>query len=419
MGRTCCCKRSYDWRRRASEYLRDRLWAASSLPRGCTGVHDGLNARLLYVVNIPRFFYTHRLSLALAAQAAGYEVHVATSDADADSIERICQAGLPFHPLPLAQHGTNPLMELRTLAALLALYRRLRPQIVHLVSIKPVIYGGVAARVMRVPATVGAMSGLGYVFIGDDWKRRVIRMGALPLMRFALGGGNARMVFQNPDDQARLLALGVLPPEKAVLVKGSGVDPQRFRPQPEAAGQSIVLFAGRLMAQKGLLTFVEAARRLRGRARFVVVGIPEPTNPSAVSPEQVAAWAQEGLIEWWGQRDDMPDVIAQAHVVALPSVYGEGVPRILIEAAACARPIVTTDTPGCREIVHHEDNGLLVPPHDVEAFVRALERLLSDPPLRQRLGLRGRERVLAEFTLQHVNDQMLSLYAQLLSCCGR
>lgn len=374
-----------------------------------------MNARLLYVVNIPRFFYTHRLPLALAARAAGYDVHVATSDADAANVARIQQAGLPFHPLPLAQHGTNPWMELRTLAALIALYRRLRPQIVHLVSIKPVIYGGLAARLTGVPAVVGAMSGLGYAFIGDDLRRRVIRMGALPLMRLALGGRNARMVFQNPDDQARLIALGVLPPQKALLIKGSGVDEARFQPQPEAPGLPVVLFAGRLMAQKGLLAFVEAARRLRGRARFVVVGIAEPTNPGAISPERVAAWAQEGLIEWWGQRDDMPDVIAQAHIVALPSVYGEGVPRILIEAAACARPIVTTDTPGCREIVRHEDNGLLVPPHDTTALVCALERLLTDTPLRQQLGQRGRERVLAEFTLQRVNDQMLALYAELLN----
>ena len=377
-----------------------------------------MSVRLLYVVNIPRFFYTHRLPLALAAQAAGYEVHAAASDADAESIARICAAGLPFHPLPLAQHGTNPLAELRTFAAVLALYRRLNPQIVHLVSIKPVIYGGIAARWMRIPATVSAMSGLGYAFIGDSPKQRIIRAAALPLMRAALGGHSVRMVFQNPDDQARLLALGVLPPHKAVLIKGSGVDPERFFPQPEPNGLPVVLYAGRLMAQKGLGTFVEAARRLRGRARFVVVGFAEATNPSAISPEQMAAWAQEGFIEWWGQRDDMPNVIGQAHIVALPSVYGEGVPRILIEAAACERPIVTTDIPGCREIVHHEENGLLVPPHSVDAFVQALERLIADAALRRRLGKRGRERVLAEFTLQRVNDQMLALYAQLLTAVG-
>lgn len=378
-----------------------------------------MSARLLFVVNIPRFFYTHRLPLARAAQAAGYEVHVATSDADAESIARIHATGLPFHPLPLAQHGTNALTEARTFAAIMALYRRLRPQIVHLVSIKPVIYGGIAARLLGIPATISAMSGLGYVFIGDDLKRRLIRAGALPLMRVALGGHNLRMVFQNPDDQARLLALRVLPPEKALLIKGSGVDPDRFRPQPEPDGLPTVLYAGRLMVQKGLDTFVEAARRLRGRARFVVVGFAEATSPGTISPEQVAAWAEEGLIEWWGRRDDMPDVINQAHIVALPSVYGEGVPRILIEAAACERPIVTTDTPGCREIVHHEVNGLLVPPYDVTAFVQALERLLGDAPLRRRLGQRGRERVLAEFTLQQVNDQMLALYAELLRVAGQ
>jgi glycosyltransferase involved in cell wall biosynthesis len=370
--------------------------------------------RLLYVVNIPRFFVSHRLPLALGAYAAGYEVHVATSDDDPANIAKIHAENLAFHPLPLAQHGTNPLKELVTLRALYHLYRTLQPDIVHQVSIKPVLYGGIASRLSGIKGTVSAMSGLGYVFIGNDPKRRVIRQLVQPMMRYALGGKQTRMVFQNPDDQDRFITLGMIPQEKATLIKGSGVDTEVFAPTPEPVGTPIVLFAGRLMWQKGLAEFVEVARQLRGKARFVVVGYAEKTSPDTVPVEQLQAWADDNLIEWWGKREDMPAVFAQSHVVCLPSTYGEGVPKVLIEAASCGRAIVTTDTPGCREIVRDGDNGLLVPPKDSTRLGEAILKLLNDAPLRQRMGARGRERVLQEFSLAIVIQQMLALYKTLL-----
>jgi glycosyltransferase involved in cell wall biosynthesis len=360
--------------------------------------------RLLYVVNIPRFFVSHRLPLALGAQSAGYEVHVATSDDDPVNIAKIHEASLPFHPLPLAQHGTNPLKELATIRALYQLYRTLQPDIVH----------QVASRLSGRKGTVSAMSGLGYVFIGNDPKRRVIRQIVQPMMRYALGGQQTRMIFQNPDDQQRFVELGMIPPEKTTLIKGSGVDTDEFVPTPEPVGTPIVLFAGRLMWQKGLAEFVEAARQLRGKARFVVVGYAEKTSPDTVPVEQLQAWADDNLIEWWGKRDDMPAVFAQSHVVCLPSTYGEGVPKVLIEAASCGRAVVTTDTPGCREIVRDGDNGLLVPPKDSARLGEAILKLLDDVPLRQRMGARGRERVLQEFSLSIVIQQMLTLYKTLL-----
>lgn len=370
--------------------------------------------RLLYVVNIPRFFVSHRLPLALAAQAAGYDVHVATSDADTASIARIHAAGLPFHPLPLAQHGLNLLAEARTLTALVSLYRTLQPDLVHHVSIKPVLYGGIAARLAGVPAVVSAMSGLGYVFIGNDRRRRLLRAGVLPLMRLALAGRGTRMVFQNPDDLARFVRLGMIAADKTTLIRGSGVDTDEFIPQPEHEGLPVILFAGRLMWPKGLGIFVEAARALRGQARFVVAGYAEATSPDTVPLSQLTAWADEGLIEWWGKRDDMPQVMAQAQVVTLPSIYGEGVPRVLIEAAASGRAIVTTDTPGCREIVGDGVNGWLVPPGDAAAFTQAVRFLIENPDQRQQMGAAGRTRVLNDFSLVQVNAAMLALYHDLL-----
>jgi len=376
--------------------------------------------RLLIVVNIPRFFVSHRLPLALAARDAGYDVHIASSEAsagqhDAASLARIAAEGLPFHALPLAQHGTNPLAEARLLAAFVQLYRRLRPDLLHHVSLKAVLYGGLAARLLGLRA-IGAMSGLGYVFIGPGWKPRLLRMAIHPTLRLALGGAQSRMIFQNADDLARFVQLGYIRPAQAALIRGSGVDLGRFAPQAAPpAGLPIVLFAGRLMWPKGLGAFVEAARALRGRARFVVVGYAEASSPSAVPSEQLRAWADEGLIEHWGARDDMPAVYGQASIVCLPSTYGEGVPKVLIEAAACGLPLLTTDTPGCRDICQHDISGLLVPPHDQSALNAALLRLQDDAALRTRLGAGARTLAEAEFGQARILEQTLGLYATLLA----
>jgi glycosyltransferase involved in cell wall biosynthesis len=371
--------------------------------------------RLLYVVNIPRFFVSHRLPLALAAREAGYDVQVATSDADPASIEQIHAAGLPFHPLPLSQHGTGPLTELRTLRALVTLYRSLKPDIVHQVSIKPVIYGGLAARMAGVPAVVSAMSGLGYVFIDSSAKAKILRAGLTPVFRLALAGKNTHMIFQNPDDLNHFVEMGFIDPARAVLIRGSGVDITQFVPQPEAPGQPVVLFAGRLMWQKGIGTFAEVARKLKGQARFAIAGYAEATSPGAVTPEQLAAWENEGIVELWGRRADMPQVFAQSHIVCLPSTYGEGVPKVLIEAAACARPIVTTDTAGCREIVRDGENGLLVPPDHLDATVAAVKTLIQDAPKRQAMGANGRARVEAEFSLEKVVAATFALYERIIA----
>lgn len=370
--------------------------------------------RLLYFVNIPRFFVSHRLPLAQAAQAAGYEVHITTSSHDTENVARIQASGLTYHPLTMSQHGTNPLNEVKALQSTIALYRRLKPDIVHQVSIKPVLYGGLAARVVGIPAMVSAMSGLGYVFIGPGTKPRLLRLLVTPLLKTALSHRNSRMIFQNPDDQARFIRLGLIEAARTVLIRGSGVDTNVFTAQPEPDDTPVVMFAGRLMWPKGLGDFVEAARRLKGQARFVVVGYPEPTSPDSVPLDELETWQREGLIEWWGKRDDMPRVYSQAHVVCLPSTYGEGVPKVLIEAAACGRPIVTTDTPGCREIARGGQNALLVPPYDVKALTVALERLIHDGNLRRALGAKGRQIVEAEFSLTLVNTATLGVYADLL-----
>ena len=369
--------------------------------------------RLLYVVNIPRFFVSHRLALALAARERGFEVHVATAVADSDSVHIIEDNGFPTHAIPLSQHGTNPVAELKTIGALVRLYRRLDPDLLHHISIKPVIYGGIAARLSGKRKIVQAMSGLGYVFVSGDLKAKLIRIGSIPFFRAA---SSSKMIFQNPDDLETFVQRGLIDRNKAVLIRGSGVDETRFSPRAEPTGElPVILFAGRLLWKKGLGDFIELARRLRGKAIFRVAGYEEGTSPLNVPSSQLEAWSEEGLIEWIGKRNDMPQVYAESNVVCLPSTYGEGVPKVLIEAAACARACVTTDTPGCHEIVRHNINGLLTPPSDVDSLTLAVQSLIDDPARRAEMGARGRQIVLDNFTLNRVVEETLALYQSLLA----
>lgn len=373
-----------------------------------------MQPRLLYLVNIPRFFVSHRLPMALAARAAGYDVHVATSGDDAENIATIERAGLPFHALPISQHGTRIIGEIRALQAIDELFRTLQPDLVHQVTVKPILYGGLAARRLGIP-TVNAITGLGYVFVTSGLKWAMLRTVIKQLYRGVLNHEQARTIFQNPDDCNLFVRSGLVEKRRTTVIKGSGVDMAQFHPQPEVSGTPVILFAGRLLWQKGVGEFVEAARRCRLEARFVIVGYSEPSSPAAVPLEKLREWHDSGLIEWWGKRTDMPEVFAQAHVVCLPSTYGEGIPKVLIEAAACGRAIITTDTPGCREITRHGENGLLVPAHDVDALVLAVKQLAADGELRRRMGVRGREIAEAEFSLERICAETLAVYESLLA----
>jgi len=374
--------------------------------------------RLLLTVNDAGFFLSHRLPIALAAREAGHDVHIATAPGPA--VERIVARGLPHHPVPISRSGLNPLGEFRCVAALTRLYRRLRPDIVHHVTIKPVLHGGLAARLARVPATVSAISGLGYVFVDRARRPAPLRRAARAFYRLALRQRNGRVIFQNPDDRDAFVRGGLVQAGHAALIKGSGVDLARFAPAPEPPGEPMVVLPARMLWDKGVGEFVAAARRLRAdgvKARFVLVGDTDPGNPTAIPPARLEAWRAEGAVEWWGHRDDMPAVLAGAHVVCLPS-YREGLPKSLIEAAACARPMVATDVPGCREIARDGENALLVPARDDNALAMALARLIGDPALRRTLGGRGRAIAEAEFAVERVVAQTLALYDALLAETG-
>lgn len=364
---------------------------------------------LLFVVNDAEFFLSHRSNLARAAQDAGWSVHVAVP-ADARAT-RIRNEGFAFHSLPLSRSGMNPFSELQTLWSLFWLFRRVRPNVVHAVTIKPVLYSGLLAPVAGVPLLVQAVSGLGHIFIDEGFGSGIRRALVSLAYRFAFRHSFSRVIFQNPDDKMALQR--ALRKGQAVLIPGAGVDPEEFAAHPEPEGIPLVVLASRMLWAKGVGEFVEAARVLRSRgvrARFALVGNSDPHNPASVPQDQLTDWAEMEAVEWWGRQEDMPNVFRQAAVVCLPTYYGEGIPKVLIEAAAAARPIVATDWPGCREIVHHGENGLLVRPRDAEALADALQKLIGSADLRAEMGGRGRERVLDGFTSEKVVSATLRIY---------
>ena len=371
--------------------------------------------KLLFLVTEDWSFCLHRLSLARAARDAGYRVTVACRvDRHAAAIER---EGFRLVPLNFSRRSLNPLRELALVREIAAVYKKERPDIVHHVALKPVLYGSIAARLAGVPAVVNAFTGLGYAFIARDAKGRAVRALVTRLLRFALGGLSAKTILQNEDDGQTLVRAGLLKPEDIVLIRGSGVDLKEFPASVPPPGEPLVVLPARLLWDKGVGEFVEAARSLKAagvRARFALVGDTDLENHAAVPPERLKEWKAEGVVEVWGRRDDMPAVFASAHLVCLPS-YREGLPKALLEAASCARACVTTDVPGCRDAVEDGVTGLVVPVRAVAPLARALRALLEDPERRARMGEAGRRRVEERFSQEYVAAETLALYSKMLA----
>jgi glycosyltransferase involved in cell wall biosynthesis len=370
---------------------------------------------VLFVVTEDWYFHSHRLPLAEAALAAGYAVGVATRvDAHRAAIEACGCEVIPLRRL--RRRSLNPLREIGAVIELVGVYRRWRPDIVHQVAMKPVLYGSLAARLAGVPSTVNALAGLGFVYSSRTSLARMLRPAINAALRLALNRRGSVAIVQNDDDAAMLRGIGLADEATVQVIRGSGVDLQQFQPALHAStAPPIVMLASRMLWDKGIGEFVEAAKRLRSEkanVRFVLVGSRDEENPTAVSAEALAAWQRSGIVEWWGQRNDMADVLRQATIVCLPS-YREGLPKVLLEAAACAKPMVATDVPGCRDAVEPGVTGLLVPSHDATALAGALRALLADPALCERMGQEAQRRVAARFSLKAVQAATLALYRKL------
>ncbi len=366
--------------------------------------------KIIYLVAEDWAFLSHRLPIARAARDAGFDVTIATHITDCG--EKIKQEGFKLIPIGLRRAGRNPFREIASILEIINIYRTEQPDIVHHVALKPVLYGSFAARIVKKPVVINALIGLGFIFISDKWYVKTLRFFISIALNLALNTRHGKLILQNPDDVQLLQKSAIVKHENIVLIKGSGVDADKFRPSPECPGEPMVVLVSRMLWDKGVGEFVNAAKRLRQgvtKARFVLIGKNDPDNPASIPISTLASWNDEGVVEWWGYHDNIPAIFQRSHVVCLPS-YREGLPKVLIEAAACGRPIVTTNAPGCREIVRDGINGFLVPLRDFEALADALRTLIENPMLRQEMGKKGRELVLKEFTVGKVIDETLALY---------
>jgi len=373
--------------------------------------------KLLFIVNVDWFFLSHRLPIAVEAIKQGYEVHIATTITD--KLYLLESTGLVVHPLHLHRSNSGVGTVFSEFREILTVIRSVAPDIVHLVTIKPVLLGGIAARLTGVSAVVSAVSGLGFVFVKKGLVAFLRRVSISLLYRLAFGHPNQRIIFQNIYDQSQLTKLTQIASNRALLIHGSGVDLSLYSQKPIPEGLPVVLFAARLLADKGVREFVAAAESVNGsafRARFVLVGEPDPHNPATIQQQELEQWEKEGVVELWGYCNDMDQVLASATIVVLPSYYGEGIPKILIEAAACGRAVITTDHPGCRDAIEEWVTGLLVPVRDAEALASSILSLLDDPMRCGEMGLAGRKRAEERFDLRQVVAEHLRIYEELSVC---
>ncbi|MGE0723698.1 MAG: glycosyltransferase family 4 protein [Alphaproteobacteria bacterium] len=369
---------------------------------------------LLYLVTEDWFFWSHRLPIARAARDAGFRVVVATREnAHGD---RIRAEGFALAPIRLRRRAWSPPGEIAAIEDLVRLYRQERPSIVHHVAMKPVIYGTIAARRTGVPAIINALDGLGFVYGSSRPAARLIRPGVSRLLAWALGRPNVHVHLQNEDDRATLVRVGALGHDRVSVIRGAGIDLGHFSPLPDPPPPFTIAIAARMIAEKGIDDLVDAVGALNAAgtpARLVLAGAPDRDSPTAIPEAMLAAWSALPYVEWRGHVGDVRTIWADAHVSALPS-SGEGLPKALIEAAACERALVATDVPGNREVVRDGETGLVVPYRDVAALAGALARLSADPALRRRMALAARAMVEREFSEAVVAAATLRLYRSLL-----
>ena len=374
--------------------------------------------KVLLFANTEWYLFNFRLSLFEALRDNGHEVLLVSPPGSYG--QQLVNQGFRWIPAPMDRMSLNPLREVRLLLWLIRLVKRERVDLVHGFTVKCAVYGSLAARLSGGKARVGAVAGLGYVFASNDVKARLLRPIVRLMLRLSLGGKRSRLILQNPDDVRLFEQFGLVAGDAVRLIRGSGVDLARFKPRDGVRedGPFRVVLPARLLWDKGVGELVEAARLLQSRGRSVEVllaGKPDSGNPAAVPESDLVGWQDDGVVRWLGQVDDTPALFQSVDAVALPTYYREGLPKSLIEAAACALPLITTDMPGCREVVTHEVDGLIVPIRDPQALADAICRLMDNPALCKRLGDAARSKAVVEFDDQIVIKKTLAVYDELVS----
>lgn len=370
--------------------------------------------RILLVANTDWYLYRFRLSFARYLRAQGLEVVLVSPRGQ--YVPKFLSEGFRWLEWQVERQRVNPFREMKSILDLVRIFRHEHPLLVHLHTIKPVLYGSLAANLTGVPAIVRSITGRGYVFLSNNLRAQILKPLVKMLYRFALRSCPGATIFENESDRQYFLNMGMAIPQYSYLVEGVGVDTDYYSLLPEPDGVPTVVMAGRLLWDKGVETFVEAARLLKQdiNVRCILVGETDPGNPASIKVDMLNRWVEQGLVEWWGWQSDMRAVFASCHVVVLPSL-GEGIPTVLLEAASCGRPIVATDVPGCRDVVQHGINGFLVPAKNPQALAESVFRLLTDPVLRSTMGAEGRRLVLRRFSERHIHAQTLAVYRKVLT----
>ena len=369
--------------------------------------------KILYLVTEDWYFWSHRLPIAKEAKKRGYEVLVATRVGMYE--KRLSDLGFRVIPLKMQRGSINLWKELIALKEIINIYCKEKPDIVHHIAMKPVLHGSIAAFFTKVPHVINAITGMGYIFTSKDFKARLMQPLIDIFFSLLLNRKRSYLILQNRDDMSSFIKNKIIDSNKVRLIRGSGVDTTLFKPADNNK-TAVVVLASRMLWDKGIGEFVKAAKILKDsglKSRFMIMGDTDQHNSAMIRPEQLKMWNKEGAVEWLGYRDNIIELLSQSSIACLPS-YREGLPKFLLEAAACGLPIVTTDVPGCREIVQDGENGLLVPARNVTALAEALKRLIENPELCHKMGMRGREIVVKEFAVEKVVAKTMALYEELL-----
>ena len=375
-----------------------------------------MKKKILFLVNDLSFFISHRLQIAESVIALGYSVFVGYGELGSCKISFLKNRNIEAMYIPIDRAGMNPFKEIGSLFLILRLFLKIKPDIVHLVTIKPYLYGGIIARIAGVKCVVSSVSGLGTLFIEEKFNIKLLRTLLYPIYKYAFNHPNQMVIFQNKDDLNKFTNKKILKSSKSIIINGSGVELQNFSNFEEPLGTPIVCFAARLIKDKGVFEYIAAARLIKKRgieAKFLLAGDLDTKNPTGLNLKELQQIKNEELIEVLGYQNEISVLYANSNIICLPS-YREGLPKSLIEAAAASRAVVTTDVPGCRDAIIPNKTGILVPVKDVDKLAEAIIWLIQNPSKRVKMGKAGRKLAEEKFQIKKVIENHLSIYSDLL-----
>lgn len=369
--------------------------------------------KLLIIVNVDWFLYSHRLPIILEANKKGYEVHIATKITDISKKNSLLNKGIYIHELSFDRSGKNLKKFITVFFEIILLLYKIKPNVLHLVTIQPIIFGGIAARIVGINKIVYAISGLGHTFLLKNSTSSIRRFFMLKVYRFAMATKNRIVIFQNPSDLDLLSKKCLLSSREVVLIPGSGVDLNKFKYSELPKSTPTILMASRLLKSKGVYEFVNAARILKNEGldiKFQLVGKPDKSNPLAIKRNEINQWIEDGLIEYLGFQNKMNEIIPKSHIVVLPSYYPEGLPKIICEAAACGRAVITTNQPGCKDAIVEGETGILIETRQSKQLAMAILNLIKDPNLLKKMSYKARKRAEKLFNIDSIVEKHIEIY---------